>query len=611
VRDGTPGGGFSMTDASDSTGLHEVAHAGVVSQSRMILRAIFASPVGRRLIVLMTVLVIAILVTSYGQIILNSWNQPFYDAITRRDLNDFLYQLGVYFVIVVSLLVLDVGQRWLNETIKFRLREGLTRDLVKLWMAPRRAFWLATSGGQMGVNPDQRISEDAQKVCDYSFDLATGLFRSGVLLVSFAGVLWTISDDFRFRVGDVDYAIPGFMLWAAISYAVVGSLLSYWVGRGLIRRNADRYAREADLRFALVRISEHVDGIALAGGEADERRRVEMHLGNVMIAMRRLVRGLTNLQWVTAGFGWITGIAPILVSSPLYFTGKTSFGGMMMAAAAFSQAQSSLRWFIDNFGGIADWRATLLRVANFRAALVTTESEHDVGTRIEYTEGPAGKMAFENLQVDSPVGREGFEEQHVVIRAGEHVLICGSPGEGKTPLFRALSGLWPWGGGRIVRPHGESVMYVPRGTPYLPRGTLREVLAYPLLTDRFVDRDYVRALERAGLARHMTSLDATQRWDRDLSEAEQMALALARVVLHAPPWVVFDDTFSSMEDETLERVINIFTHDIKRTTIIHIGRSTQAHLPLFERVLHLTRVQSEGAGEKQRWVTERILRGAR
>jgi putative ATP-binding cassette transporter len=599
-----------VSDAPDSTGHHEVAHAGVVSQAGMIFRAVFASPVGRRLIVLMTVLVVAILATSYGQIILNSWNQPFYDAITRRDLNDFLYQLGVYFVIVASLLVLDVGQRWLNETIKFRLREGLTRDLLKLWMAPRRAFWLATSGAQMGVNPDQRISEDAQKVCDYSFDLATGLFRSGVLLASFAGVLWTISADFRFRVGGVDYAIPGFMLWAAISYAAVGSLLSYWVGRGLIRRNADRYAREADLRFALVRISEHVDGIALAGGEADERRRVEMHLGNVMIAMRRLVRGLTNLQWVTAGFGWITGIAPTLVAAPLYFTGKTSFGGMMMAAAAFSQAQSSLRWFIDNFGGIADWRATLLRVANFRTALLTTESEHDVGTRIDYTEGPPGKMAFENLQVESPVGREGFQERHVVIRAGEHVLICGAPGEGKTPLFRALSGLWPWGSGRIVRPHGEPVMYVPRGTPYLPRGTLREVLAYPVLTDRFADTDYLQALERTGLARHAKSLDATQRWDRDLSESEQMALALARVVLHAPPWVVFDDTFSSMEDETLERVIEMFASDTTRTTIIHIGRSTQAHLPLFARVLHLTRLNGEAGGNHE-WVAERILRSAR
>lgn len=584
----------------------EAPGAGVLYQALMIARAIRKSPVGRRIALLVLGLTVAILVTTYGQIILNEWHQPFYDAITRRDLNDFLHQLGVYFVIVACLLVLDVSQRWLTETLKFRLREGLTRDLLMLWMAPRRAFWLATSGSQMGVNPDQRISEDAQKLCDISADLSIGLFRSSVLLVGFAGVLWTISDDFTFTVGGVDYAVPGFMLWAAISYALVGSLLSYFVGRTLIPRNADRYAREADLRFALVRISEHVDGISLAAGEGDERRRVEAHISHVMLAMRRLVRGLTNLTWVTAGFGWITGVAPILISAPLYFTGKTSFGGMMLAAAAFTQAQGSLRWFVDNFGAIADWRATLLRVANFRSALLETEAPQDVGSRIDYVDGRPGEMSFEQLEVDSPVGREGFEERNVVIRSGEHVLICGAPGEGKTPLFRALSGLWPWGGGRIVRPLGESVMYVPRGTPYLPRGTLREALAYPLLTDQFADRDYVRALERTGLARYVNSLDATQRWDRELREDEQMAVALARVVLHAPDWVVFDDTFSAIEDEMLERVIGLFTNDLTRTTVIHIGRSTQANLPLFSRVLHLTRLNGAN-GHEERWATQRVL----
>jgi putative ATP-binding cassette transporter len=599
-----------QSDASNATNAAETAGAGAGAQARMIFHAIIASPTGKRVIWLATALVIAILVTSYGQVILNDWNQPFYDAMTRRDLNEFLYQLGVYFVIVSCLLVLDVAQRWITETFKFRLREGLTRDLLKLWMAPRRAFWLVTSGNQLGVNPDQRISEDAEKLCNISADLGIGLFRASVLLVSFAGVLWTISDGFTFRVGDTDYAVPGFMLWAAILYAVVGSFLSYFVGRGLIRRNADRYAREADLRFALVRISEHVDGIALAAGEADERRRVEMHISNVMRAMRRLVRGLTNLTWVTAGFGWISGMAPILISAPLYFTGKTSFGGMMLAAAAFTQAQGSLRWFVDNFGPIADWRATLLRVANFRAALLATESHDDAGNRIDYADGAPGAMAFEDLQVDSPVGREGFREQHVVIRAGEHTLICGTPGEGKTPLFRALSGLWPWGSGRVVRPRGESVMFVPRGTPYLPRGTLREALAYPSLTDRFADSAYARALEQTGLSRYVKSLDDDRRWDRDLREDEQMALALARVALHAPDWVVFDDTFSAMEDETLERFIELLTHELTQTTVIHIGRSTQAHLPLFARVLHLTRLGSE-AGEEQEWTAERARRRRR
>jgi vitamin B12/bleomycin/antimicrobial peptide transport system ATP-binding/permease protein len=279
---------------------------------------------------------------------------------------------------------------------------------------------------------------------------------------------------------------------------------------------------------------------------------------------------------------------------------------MMLAAAAFTQAQGSLRWFVDNFGAIADWRATLLRVANFRAALLATETHGDAGSRIEYVDGTPGEMAFERLEVESPVGREGFREQDVVIRAGEHVLICGTPGEGKTPLFRALSGLWPWGRGRIVRPRGESFMYVPRGTPYLPRGTLREVLAYPSLTDRFTDRAYVEALERTGLERYVKRLDATERWDRELREEEQMALAIARVVLHKPNWAVFDDTFSAMEDETLDRVTDLFTRELTRTTIIHIGRSTQAHLPLFARVLHLTRLGGDSA-EQDPWATERIL----
>jgi len=587
---------------SDAADAHEVPRAGVAAQAAMINRAIFASPLGGRVAMLLAALVIAILATTYGQIVLNRWNQPFYDAITRRDLNGFLHQLAVYFAIVGSLLVLDVAQLWLNETTKYRLREGLTRDLLGLWLAPRRAFWLATSGSPMSVNPDQRMTADTTSLCQLSFDLVTGLFRSTVLLLSFAGVLWAASAGFTFRVGGVEYAVPGFMLWAAIAYAAVGSLLSYLVGRGLVHRNADHYAREADLRFAFVRVSEHVDGIALAQGEADERRQLEEHLGNVMVAMRRLVRGLTNLQWVTAGFGWITGVVPILIAAPLYFTGKTTFGGMMMAAAAFTQAQGSLRWFVDNFSAIADWRATLLRVANFRAALVATESEHGAGSRIEYVEGAPGEMAFEDLEVDSPVGRVGLQQQHVVIRAGEHTLICGTRGQGKTPLFRALSGLWPWGSGRIVRPRGESVMYVPQGTPYLQLGTLREALAYPLISDRFADSAYVLALERAGLHRCVKDLDASRRWDRELSAEEQMALVLARVVLHAPRWVVFDDTFSSMENGTLEGAIAMFTQHGANTTVIHIGRSTQMHLPLFKKVLHLTR--REGDEERKRAVCE-------
>ena len=268
-------------------------------------------------------------------------------------------------VIAGALLVLNVLQRWLAETIKLRLREGLTLDLVGLWMHPRRAFRLA-SAGPIGVNPDQRMHEDARRLTELSADLGIGLLQAAILLATFVSVLWALSADFAFVVRGRAVSIPGYMVWAGILYAGSASLLSYRVGRNLVRRNAERYAREAELRFSLVRVNEHLDAISLAGGEAEEARRIKLNLAAVLAAMRGLVIGHTNLTWVTAGYGWLKIVAPILVASPLYFSGGLTFGGLMMAAGGFMQVQSSLRWFVDNFGTIADWRATLLRIASFR-----------------------------------------------------------------------------------------------------------------------------------------------------------------------------------------------------------------------------------------------------
>jgi putative ATP-binding cassette transporter len=559
----------------------------MVRQLLMMARAIFASPVGKTLVLLIAAVVVDIVATAYGQIRLNRWNKPFFDALSRRDFRDFLYQLSVFFVIAGFLLVLNVAQRWLSETLQVKLREGLVRSLLQDWMLPRRAFWLANAGS-IGVNPDQRIHEDARKLCELSAGLGIGLLQAAILFGTFAGVLWVLSSDFSLRIGDRDYAIPGFMLWAAIVYASAGSLMSYWVGRSLVNRNAERYAREADLRFSLVRVNEHVDDIALAEGEADEKRRIEMHLGNVLAATRRIVRGHTNLEWITAGFGWVTIVAPILVAAPLYFTGKVSFGGLMMAAGAFTQAQSSLRWFIDNFSVIADWRATLLRVASFRHALVKTDKPRGYESRIAYNEGDPGAIKIEGLEIVSTANADMLKETRVSVNAGERVLVIGAPGTGKTQLFRALAGLWPWGAGHVTRPRGEQIFYLPRGTPYLPRGTLREVLAYPLKAESFSTSAFTRALYRLGLERLVLLLDETRRWDRELSQDEQLYLVIARILLQTPPWVLIDGAFGSLDDDVLELVIDVFTNELRQTGVIHIGGAGQAHV-LFSTVLHLVR----------------------
>jgi putative ATP-binding cassette transporter len=353
--------------ASAASEIEEAAHAGLVPQLTMMIEALWGSPVRNRLFALAAGLCLVIGATAYGQIQLNSWNQPFYDALSRRDLPAFFHQLGVFGLIAGVLLVLNVAQRWLNEMTKLRLRQGLVHDLVREWMSPRRAFRLANAG-PIGVNPDQRMHEDARHLTELSTDLGVGLLQATILLLTFIGVLWELSSGFAFHIGGRDISIPGYMVWSAIFYAGSASLLSYWIGRRLIDQNSDRYAREADLRFSLMRVNEHIDAISLAGGEADEARRIGVDLDAVLAANRRLVTGLTRLTWVTAGYGWFSLVAPILVAAPVYFAGNLSFGGLMVAVGAFNQVQSSLRWFVDNFSTIADWRATLLRVASFRRA---------------------------------------------------------------------------------------------------------------------------------------------------------------------------------------------------------------------------------------------------
>jgi vitamin B12/bleomycin/antimicrobial peptide transport system ATP-binding/permease protein len=566
------------------------AHSGLVPQLGMMVRALMASPVGKTLIWLLLGTLLVVVATTYGQIRLNRWSKPFYDALSRRDFRDFLYQLAVFFFIAGILLVLNVAQRWLGETLKLKLREGMVGDLIRLWMLPRRAFWLANAG-PIGANPDQRMHEDARHLCELSGDLGIGLLQASILLIAFSGVLWALSNDFAFHVAGRIFSIPGFMVWAAVIYAAAGSLLSYWVGGTLINRNAARYAREADLRISLVRVNEHVDGISLAAGEADESRRVELHLAAVLAATRRLVTGLTNLTWITAGFGWVTLVAPILVAAPLYFAGKLTFGGLMMASAAFTQAQSALRWFVDNFSVIADWRATLLRVASFRRALVTTDVVPHIESRIVYAEGAPDRIVLQNLEVASPSGCDMLRETNVTINGGERVLIVGDPGTNKTQLFRALTGLWPWGAGRVEHPKDEAILYIPRGTPYLPRATLREVLAYPMHVERFDKDAFASALSRLGLARLVPALDTTQRWDRELSGDEQLTLAFVRALLQAPPWILIDDTLRSLDGDTLERFMETLAHELHHTGVIHIGGG-QARNPLFSRTLHLIKAPS-------------------
>ncbi|MER9960502.1 ABC transporter ATP-binding protein/permease [Mesorhizobium sp. M0045] len=548
--------------------------------------ALTTSPVRKQLFWAAIGIVAVIVATSVGQILLNRWNQPFFDALARRDMPAFLHQLLVFAAIAGGLLLFNVGQTWLDQMIRLKLREALTLDLIGEWMRPARAFRLAHAGA-IGVNPDQRLQQDVAHLSDLSTGLGIGLLQSCILLASFVGVLWSLSSGFVFHIGGHSLAIPGYMVWAAILYAGTASWLSWLVGRPLIRFNNDRYTREAELRSSVVRVNENVDAIALAHGEADARRRLEFDLGMVLGAMRHIYRAQINLSWVTDTYGWITVVAPILVASPVYFAGDISFGGLMMAVGAFNQVHSSLRWFINNIGGIADWRATLMRVADFRIALGDTDALHDTERRISFGENPDGSLTFEKLEIASPEGCTKLAEPHVEIRAGDRVMITGDPGAGKTLFFRAIAGLWPWGSGRIGMPAGEAPIFVPR-TPYFPLGRLREVLNHSGGAAEASDAEISEVLADVGLQRLSSSLDRSARWERELSDDEQRLLAFARLALRRPKWVIIDEALDAFDGPTLRQVLSMLEKRLPDAAILNIGRG-QHNARFFRRALTIVK----------------------
>ncbi|HLT01313.1 MAG TPA: SbmA/BacA-like family transporter, partial [Geminicoccaceae bacterium] len=426
---------------------------------------------------------VVICANSIGQIRLNAWQGSFFDALEQRDLGAFGTQLLVFGLIVSGLLILVVAQTWLREMLHLRLREWLTHDLLDRWLAPKRAYLLAQSG-EIGVNPDQRVHEDTRHLTDLSTDLAVGLLQGTLLLLSFIGVLWMLSAQVVFHVGEHSFSIPGYMVWCALAYAGVGSWLAWRVGRPLIPLNATRYAREAELRFALVRVSECAEGIALHGGEHDERRLLDNTVGRVIGVMQSLAGRLARLTWVTSGHGWLGIVTPILVAAPGYFGGGLSFGGLMMVIGAFNQVQQSLRWFVEHFHQIADWRATLLRVVALREALGAPETPDGEPGAIRLREHPAGCLAFENLSVALGSDRATLDRARIEIGEGERVLILGDNAADKSKLFRAMAGLWPWGSGTIHLPPRHSMMFMPQ-RPYLPLGTLHAAVSYPAEPERF------------------------------------------------------------------------------------------------------------------------------
>lgn len=579
-----------LTDHQDKNP-NGVSDPDLWSSLRLLGASMLLSRKGLPAIKLGSIILVVLIANMIGQVRLNAWNGAFFNAVEQRDVSAFLHELLNFVFIAGSLLALVVAQTWLQERLKIRIRERLSQVLMDAWLRPNRPYQMSMSG-PAGGQPDQRMQEDSRLFAELSTELGIAMLQASLLLVSFIGVLWSLSSYAVFTFRGEDVRIPGYMVWVAIGYAGLGSGLTWIVGRPLIPLNTKRYAREADLRFALVRVNESAESVAFYSGEAGERRNLDIVLNEVLRSTRKLSGALARLTWITSGYGWLALVVPVVAAAPGYFSGRLNFGEMMMVVGAFSQVQTALRYFVDNFPKFADWRSAVHRVGSFHAASLDFEAAAKTQSQITLQERADGDLQFEQLSIALSDGSIILEEATAKVTKGERVLITGESGSGKSTLFRAIAGLWPWGTGVIQTPPGTQMMFLPQ-RPYLPLGSLRDAVCYPAHAETFLDSAVRGALERCAIGEFGDMLDTNKRWDMALSLGQQQRVAFARLLLHKPNWVFMDEATSALDDENQLSMLQLFDEELAGCSVLSIG-----HRPGLEKFHNRTisiRKTSQGA----------------
>ena len=547
------------------------------------------------------------------QILFNLWNRDFFNALENRDGVAFRAQIIKFFILAALSMGAAVYQLYFKQLIQLRWRGWLTNHLLSNWLRDGRQYQLEMAG-EGADNPDQRIAEDVRVACDLAVHFVTGMLTSVLMLTAFVGILWTLSGALQFSMAGRDISIPGYMVWAALFYAIIGTSLTWLVGRPMVRLNVERMSAEGDFRFGLTRARESGEGIAFIRGEEDERRGLGAAFEKVASSVKALMRSQRNLMWLTSAYGTLAMIFPTIVASPGYFAGVITLGGLMQIGAAFGQVQVSLNWFVDNFPQIAEWRSAITRLMTFQTAVedLAALAKDPEQPTIHVSEGAPDALVFRDLEVAFASGTTVIAEASAEIRAGDRVLIKGPSGTGKSTLFRAIGGLWPWGAGEIVTPPTDTMMFMPQ-RPYLPLGTLRAALSYPAPVDRFEEKDAERALGLVGLKHLVERMNEEERWDRVLSLGEQQRMAFARLVLHKPAWVFMDEATAALDEENQDAMMNLVLEEMPDVALVSIG-----HRPGLE-VFHnrtLTLHRAEGGARvalpprrplrARRWLTSAL-----
>ena len=520
----------------------------------------------------LTLLVLFFVAAQLGAAVgVNGWNRLFFDALEKRDLAGVWYAVSWLPLLIVgsalSLSCLVVGRMLLQV----RWREWLTRHIAGWWIADQRYYRLQFITREQSA-PEYRIADDVRLAIEPLVEFAIGLISAAVTAATFAAILWQVAGSAHFSLGGTEIVIPSYMALAAVLYAVIASLAAYFAGRPLVPRIAAKNEAEAQFRAEMTRLRENAESIALIKGDADERDSVGENYGRVVAAWLNVIRQQGVIAIVLNTNGALFPIVPLLLIAPKYLSGEITLGAVMQVVAAFSAVQAALIWFVDNFVRLAEWFASVTRVDELAEALEAL----DVGTimegetQITLGESADGAIHIDNLSIAHSNGRIVIADTSGVVEPGEKVLITGESGSGKSTLIRALAGLWPWGSGSIGLPRGKRLAFVPQ-KPYLPMGTLRDVLLYPEAESRVSDEVVVAALKRCGLSYLAKRLDEEERWDQTLSGGERQRVAFARLLIQKPDIIIMDEATSALDEDSQNSLLGLLDEELAEATVISVG----------------------------------------
>ncbi|MEY4911986.1 MAG: hypothetical protein RL761_1649 [Pseudomonadota bacterium] len=503
-------------------------------------------------------LLLAIVLLNLGTVFMavqfNDWNGVFYDSLQNKNEPVFWQQLTRFTYLAFGSIAIAVYKFYLTQVLEMRWRQWMTSHYLQRWLSNQTFYKLeltrfsnptknALDSAINTDNPDQRISEDVNQFTTQTISLCMGLLNSVVTLVSFVGILWGLSGAFSFAFGGSSYTIPGYMLWAAVVYCAVGSVLTHYIGKSQIKLNFFQQKYEADFRHHMVRVREYSESIALDKGESVEKTQLDTRFTTVISNYLALIKAQKNLIWFTSFFGQAAIIFPFLVASPRFFSGAIQLGQLMQISSAFGQVQNSLSWFVDSYSGLASWRATTDRLTSFDESMAASEALLATQTTFDAT---SNNLSTDDLTLSLPNGKALLAHAVITAHAGDAILLNGPSGSGKSTLFRAFAGIWPFSKGQIHMP--ANAMFIPQH-PYFPNGALRDALAYPEPATKYDDAALQVALTDALLPQLANRLDDNEAWGQMLSGGEQQRLAIARVLLKKPQWIFADEATSALDVE--------------------------------------------------------------